>query len=58
MNDIEARIIKMLENEQSIPEKDGAGIITAKGIDSQVRRQAIGDCLKIVREETVKSDKK
>lgn len=51
MNDIEARIIKMLEQEELIPEKDGAGIITAAGVDSQVRRQAIRDCLKIVREE-------
>ncbi len=51
MNDIEARIIKMLEQEERIPEKDGAGIIMAKGIDSQVRAQAIRDCLKIVQDE-------
>lgn len=51
MNDIEIRIIKMLQQEEAIPEKDDAGIITAKGIDSQVRQQAIKDCLKIVREE-------
>jgi len=53
MNDIEARIIKMLQQEESIPEKDGAWIITAKGIDSQVRIQTIKDCLKIVQEELV-----
>jgi len=51
MNDIEARIIKMLEQEERTPEKDAAGIITAKGIDSAVRRLAIQDCLRIVREE-------
>jgi pyruvate/oxaloacetate carboxyltransferase len=38
----------MLQQEESIPIKDVAGIITPEGIDSMVRKKIILDCLRII----------
>ena len=45
------RLEALLSAAEAVPYKDGAGIITAAGIDAWVRIKAISECLKIVREE-------
>jgi|GEM_PF-5997135 hypothetical protein len=45
------RLEALLAAAESVPVKDGAGIITAAGIDAAVRVKAITECLKIVCEE-------
>lgn len=46
------RIQALLAAAEAVPYKDGAGIITAAGIDAAVRIKAIRECLKIVLEES------
>ena len=46
-----ARLEALLAAAEAVPVKDGAGIVTAAGIDAAVRVKAIRECLKIVREE-------
>lgn len=48
---IQERIRDLIRNEESIPVKDKAGIITAHGIDATVRRRALQQCLDIVIQE-------
>lgn len=45
------RLEALLSAAEAVPYKDGAGIITAAGIDAGVRVKAIAECLKIVSEE-------
>jgi hypothetical protein len=50
------RLEALLAAAEAVPVKDGAGIITAAGIDAGVRIKAIRECLSIVREEEQRAD--
>jgi hypothetical protein len=45
------RLEALLAAAEAVPVKDGAGIITAAGIDAGVRIKTIRECLQIIREE-------
>ncbi len=48
------RIDQLLKEEEEIPIRDAAGIITANGIDAAARIRAIKSCLRIIKEEGIK----
>lgn len=50
MNETITRLQKLLEANPEPQLKDGAGIYVSRAIDGKIRRQAIEDCLKVVRE--------
>ena len=43
------RIEYMLNMEARVPQKDGAGIYVANGVDSAVKRKTLQECLKILK---------
>ena len=45
------RIEEILASAVKVPIRDAAGIITPAGIDAAARVKAIGECLKIAKEE-------
>jgi len=45
------RIQELLDCAVNVPIRDAAGVITPAGIDAAARVEAIGECLKIAREE-------
>ena len=47
----EKRIEALLRNEEKVPERDGAGIITPAGYDAAIRAEVYQVCLAIVRDE-------
>ena len=47
------RIEYMLREEQAVPERDEAGVINPRGVDSAVKCRQIQDCLSILKSEDV-----
>lgn len=43
------RVEFLLNMDPHIPEKDGAGVIIARGVDAAIRRKALEDCIKMLR---------
>jgi len=51
MTDIERRIRQMMAAEGAEPEKDAAGIYTARAVDAKIRRDIYQKCLDTFKKE-------